>query len=212
MRRGLYKKDPRPRKRARGRSSSPGISPNYLRFNKEVDECRWISSLVGRVSNCDFVLEGIDVVEVNGKELVIVEIPTGTKLYHATFIPPGKEKWFETLMPFDSGKGLVWFASTSIHSSIINHTHMLEYTVDKPLTMVYEKNIAITYANKRVTKGYDYLPILMGHMMKLASEFDINIDGYIGCNECEIGILNDSVKEKLSKYELHSEKSLSYIE
>lgn len=218
MRRGLYKKDPRPRKHLRRGPPMRGVTPNYLRFNKDVNvlppggECRWISSLVGKVDQCNFILEAVDVFEIQDKKVVLVDIPEGTKLYHATFIPMGGDKWFETQMPFDSGKGIVWFASTPMHSSVINHTHILEYTVEEPLRMVFERNIAISYADKGVTKGYDYLPILAMTQIKLKELFGQKIDGYIGCNECEIGIFNDSIKEKLSKHSVFREKSLAYIE
>ena len=178
-------------------------------YNQRNAECKWPVSKMGfPVRDCNFIMEAHKVIEfgktskeesINGTDevVVLVKIPAGTKIYHSATIyqesKKGEKEWFEEYPPFSSERGVVWFSSTPAHAGIFSKTHLLEYTTTEDLIMIYEKNIKRSHGI--ATRGYEYAKkVLPSYMKRLRGE---KIDGYIGCNECEIGIFNRACKDKL---------------
>jgi len=182
------------------------------------EDCKWPTNLVGgNVKNCNFVLEIYStpeypsgIVEYGENKIVLVKIPAGTKIYHATFVPPFEKTWFNYRYPENLEKGMVWFASTIDHASMVNYNYMLTYITKKDMIVVYEKNLKIYNKGNSRTRGYEYLPIISN--IKSFLYPNIKIDGYIGCNECEFGIFNTSIEHCLEKTPIDiTEKSLKYM-
>ncbi len=161
-------------------------------YNQSKDECRWPTTKFGLpVKDCNFILEAYKVVTLaDDFDVVLVKIPAGTKLYHATMIYEKGRHWFETKPPFNSERGMVWFTSTPEHTGPLNKTHILEYTVRSDLIMVFERNLE----KHDGVRGYEYTKILRNIKTKLMPN-SIFIDGYLGCNECEIAIFINHAKK-----------------
>ena len=181
------------------------------RFNLTEEECKWPVNILGKeILECSFPIEDKIDYEYKGNKISVVTLPAKTKIYHATMIYPRGKSWFKTQYPMDAQKGLVWFASTDKHLGNINSTHHLEYTIKQPLRLVFEHNISKKYG--KYIRGYEYIPYLY-RITKFLEENKELIDGYLGCNECEIGIYNNSIKTKLNMIpKVVLEKDLKYID
>ena len=183
-------------------------------YNQKNDECRWPTTKFGEpVIDCNFVYEIYKIIEFNGRKengdgvLILVKIPKNSKIYHAATIYPKEEEWFKKSFPFNSEKGVVWFTSTPEHSGSLSKTHLLEYIVEEELVMIYEQNISKKYG--RDIRGYEYSRGMLGHYIKMIKD---HIDGYIGCNECELGILNESCKKLSLPPKVYKEIGMKYFD
>lgn len=175
-------------------------------------ECHWPTTLMGtNIKDCNFVLEFDEVVEVeiskNKFKFVLVRIPEGTKIYHATF-SFGQIPWFESKQPM-SPKGIVWFASTYDHTGPIQKTHILTYTVKTDLVMIFEYDL-LQYGDD--VRGFEYFSRRLPVYIEKLREKGRHIDGYIGCNECEIGIINESISKISKKPENIVELGMKFID
>jgi hypothetical protein len=180
------------------------------------NECKWPTNKNGsNVQDCNFNLEPFStneypdgIIPYNNDYIILVKIPIGTKLYHATLIPPFEQKWFEHRYPENLEKGAVWFASTQNHASMVNSNYILEYITKKEMIMVFERNLK-KYG--KGTRGYEYIPTLL--KIKAFLHPKINPMGYLGCMECEIALFNRSVEQCLEKEPINViEKTLKYID
>lgn len=174
--------------------------------------CQWPTTLMGtNIKECNFVLDFDDDIDVEISKtkfkLVLVRIPRGTKIYHATISIGQKTPWFELRQP-SSSRGVVWFASTYQHTGPIQKTHVLTYIVEEDLVMIFEYNL-MDYGDD--VRGFEYVNRLHMYIEKLKQKGKY-IDGYIGCNECEIGILNESITKISKKPENITEMGIKYID
>lgn len=96
----------------------------------------------------------------------------------------------------NSQHGIVWFTSTQKHAENINHTHILKYTTREKLNVIFEQNLTATY-NENI-RGYEYATTLRDIMRGIREKYDIILDGYVGCNECELGLTNVAVRDKIN--------------
>ena len=157
-----------------------------------------------------FVMNAVETVpmtlESQAIDLVLVSIPAGTALYHSTNILDNE--WYQTDLPQNTEKGLVWFTSTLSHALPLGRTHTLKYTTTQDLLMIFEQNLTRYGLG---TRGYEYLHILHRIIRNLQAK-GIQLDGYLGCNECEIAILNKSVQKLSFPPEVVRSISKAYID
>lgn len=157
-----------------------------------------------------------------GDKLEIVTIPAGTKIYHATSVVSKEKEWFKNgfkmqspvkrfgalLSIAEEGRGGAgagagatpiklfstikgsWFASTIDHAKNIKHTYMLEIELKEDLTLLFIQNIATSYP---VKKGINLFALGNPYMKNIeVLKTKYSIDGYVGCNECEIFVKDTS--------------------
>jgi len=159
------------------------------KYNKNPDECRWPIDLFGHViKNCDFGLKHIEDKKTDFGTVSIVLLPAGTSLYHGTIIGKNQKLWFLDEYPKDTRKGGAWFTSTKEHQQNINSTYVLKYVTERNMYGIFEQNLW------NVTPGLtgsEYIPYFMKAKDKIKN---YKIEFYAGCNECEIFILDESIK------------------
>lgn len=151
---------------------------------------------------------------------VFVIIPKGAKMYRGTLVSPNIEK----LVPWVVDKNFGWFTSTIEHQGNVNYTQIDEYETREALLCMFEPNLH--YSGMRGNSYYNY-PVTAGQNARTkcnlfhvneASELlngrdlSLTIDGYVGCDECEIGLTKESIIAKLKHRGIVKTKSLAYID
>lgn len=166
-------------------------------FNQQPGECRW--PIYSRAPKpCVFPEP---VTEADGHTYVYLE--PGTHLYHATVIMGNKPKWFENGGLHKEPKSYTWFASTPDHAKSMNWTHLLKYTVDTRLKLLFVQNMFTAHG---IRKGHEYAK---GPFLTVSRTIDV--DGYAGCNECEFMIVHSSIKKISADPTVMEEREMRYI-
>lgn len=178
-------------------SKHPVERVNLQKYNRNPEQCRWAITPFGdKIKDCNFryinprevTIKTGDITEI----VVVVTLPVGTKLYHGTGHIPGRTKWWEQGYP--GGGLLAWFTSTPEHQGVFRgRTHILEYITNTPLIMAFFQNID---RFERGIRGFEFIPTFI-HIARKLELTGIIINGYIGCNECEIGIISTDVPKHL---------------
>ena len=115
----------------------------------------------------------------------------GFVLYRAENHFLGKAKWFNTTAISETGKNHYWFATTLQHAQVFSKSHMLTFEVIAPIKLLFIQNL---YLQKGFVDGYNYFK-----SPKFEKEMrDFGVDGYAGCNECEV-LLTSSGLKKISQ-------------
>lgn len=164
------------------------------KYNKKDGECEWPINLIGKiVKPCNFNIQLVEKIPIfnTKKSAQIIKLPAGTNLYHGTIISRKGKPWFIKKHPSDTNKGGVWFTSTLEHQGNVNATYVLQYTTIRDMYGVFEQNL---WNIGKGTTGNEYIPYFNMLEQYIQKHYNINIEFYAGCNECEIYILNDSVK------------------
>lgn len=188
-------KRPPPRRPSR---LSPRELPARLKYNRYPGECRWPITKMGRpVKNCNFNVVHEGTFTGPRDELIeVVRVPTGTRLYHSTTIYPGQDIWFVSNPPSNMERGVVWFTSDYDHTGYLSKTHILEYTVTEDLILIFEQNMSVKYGE--IYTGFEYVEEKLTYLTSVLDSQGVVIDGYMGCNECEIALFNGSILQKLN--------------
>lgn len=180
------------------RQQRPGTTSGLHRseqFNIHEDECRWPIDRFGNiVRDCNFQFEPLEIeLQIRKKNFPLVRLPAGTKIYHATI---GDQEWWKTGYPRNKQYGGTWFTSTQAHSGNFgNATHVLEYELQEDATLLFVHNLATIESN---LSGYNFVTKYLPYVReRLQSEHNISLDGYVGCNECEIYLSNNSIRQLL---------------
>lgn len=191
----------------------------HEKYNQVDDECCWPTSLgSAKCVPCDF--SDIDMVQPSNRDelsifgskidfdllnevllkyqIILTIIKQGTVLSHGT-LSPSKEWWKYTVPKGD----MVWFTTGKKHQKNIAKSHILKYIVKRPLLCFYERNIGKKYG---VTNGHQYYQKIYPRLKRDMQSSGIRIDGYVGCNECEIGLENLSDKIIFSQSIIQSRK------
>ncbi len=161
-------------------------------YNKKPDECRWPVDLLGKnIRDCNFNLQPLEERKMLFGKVNIVKLPAGTRLYHGTLIPFKQKLWFLNSHPKDTSKGGVWFTSTKEHQQNVNSSFVLEYRTTRDMYGIFERNL---WDISMGTTGNQYASYFMNLLRYIK---DYKIEFYAGCNECELFILNNSIKTVL---------------
>jgi len=177
-------------------------------LNTNVGECKWMA--LSGVRECNFNFETV-IERATSKNDDVVLLPQGTKLYNATQIL--SNDWFRTRYPSNTENGGVWFTSTLDHAKNISYyTHILEYTTKEDLILLYIHNLK-KYGDVK-TRGYEFVRKhyrdIFFHIQETTG---YKIQGYIGCNECEIFIENSQLPKTLEKIPTVAfQRSMKYID
>ncbi len=165
-------------------ASVSSVKSFFTTLNQKPGECQWNTPSGPKPCNMPPPLEE------NG--IVVVKLPPGTKLYHATVIHKGKPAWFNEPLT-ESRRDRMWFASTPEHAKQMNWTHLLEYEAEEEITLQFIQNLT-THAE--VTTGHQYVEGEKYRVnRKLAKEKKVHLDGYAGCNECEYMLLRGAFRK-----------------
>ena len=184
------------------------------RNKKIISDCNYKTHIagIGGAKPCNFNIESLP----NGIEEAInscigtnnikfVIIPVGTIMYRGYLIYPGMSK---NLLPWVRSKNFGWFTSTLEHQGNINHTHIQKFKTNKPLLCIFQHRLHSTGM-----RGNQYYKYVKQYSDKLSyRDSSLMIDGYIGCDECEIGLTKESIQTKLLQGPLEQVKSLKYID
>lgn len=149
---------------------------------------------------------------------IYVVIPTGTKMYRGTLVYSKMKK----LVPWIPNKRFGWFTSTIEHQGNINYTQIDEYEVMEPLLCIFIPNL-----HSKGLRGNEYYRNIIRASMTSETRCEIvekassmlqerdrnlNIDGYVGCDECEIGLTQPSIMRKIKHRGIVKTKSLAFID
>ena len=147
-------------------------------------------------------------------KLVFGIIKAGVLLLHSTLTPRQHQQWWRQANPSGAlrRKKMVWFVTSETHANNIEGSHLLYYKTKRPLLCLFERNIAKKYGNKRPdyagnTFSVDIFPRIQ---YALREKANLLLDGYVGCNECEVGLLNKTSQDALV-LEHVKEMSMAYI-
>jgi len=165
-------------------------------MNKGKTCASYTNKFKSQVKSCNFEMFGI--VDPKAQNGTIVTIPKNTVLYHATISFPkkGETHWFSKNCPNNE---VNWFTPSLDHIDYHNYTHVLAYFTAEPIRVIFYQNIP--------ERGNVFFPTLTQ-----SKEFqDKEIDGYIGCNECEIALMREAVNAKFKRMtaSLKSEEGLA---
>lgn len=179
------------------------MAKNQMKYNQKEGECRWSSSLIGKAVDCDF---NIEVIKNLGNGIKLVKLKKGTDLYHKTFLARGIP-WWKDQWPQNTELGGIFF-TTPNHTRNISGMYSLTYRTKSDINMVYIQNITKIF-NSNV--GYDFITKVYQRVLEEFDERGIKISGYIGCNECEIFINNEDIKNCVYKEPINIEDQSKYI-
>lgn len=168
------------------KSSALGVGELAKQYNINKDECNWPTRSGNfDVQPCNMNIEHVDNVTIDNKVYNIVKVPYDTKIFHGTKIigiTPSSQSW--------SNKNMTWFATTLEHTMPLGPFVIYEFTIDKDLILLFEQNIT---NNLGYTSGQTFMIPFMKIAEKIFQKYNIQLDGYIGCNECEIGLFKNSL-------------------
>lgn len=151
-------------------------------YNQTPDQCVWPLPPPSKdTKQCNFPFKENPVIQ----NIQTVTLPAGTELFHATQILPSQKIWFTnmTAVSFDTlPKKIMWFASSPEHAKHMNYTHVLKFKTKKDIKLVFIRNLLVhigSNTGNELLKNPEFASILSK---------DPELVGYVGCNECEIGI------------------------
>ena len=167
----------------------------WATYNQELGECRWPIDVRGfKVEDCNFKY---DIIKKYSNGIKIVEVPRGTLLYHSmnstNAKPTGFDygKNYQRMLP-NPRRGFTFFTSTFVHSgNFTNSTHVLEYKTKRKMLLIYEQNISQKYGP--TYRGNEYFKLILPKIAGVIQKDGYDIVGYMGCNECEIAIVNEAL-------------------
>lgn len=185
------------------------------KYNRKEGECCWPTTIgSNKCKPCDFsrvtyqpetidelkLFGDVDINKLNsvlGKyNLVFSILRKGAIIGHSTLSP--KNSWWNT-QTYPKGN-MVWFTVSKKHQKNIPKTHTLYYKVNKNILCFYERNIWEKYG---VNTGQEYYDRVYNRIHREVLQCGLNINGYIGCNECEIGLTDLSNILTLEHIEKH---------
>lgn len=215
MHRQIFKGKSFPKRGAAKQRGSP-ISEGTHRseiYNMTNGECRWPYDVFGNVGTCSFKPS---MVYDSGKGYSIYVLEKGTEIYHST-VAIGGAKWWENRYPFSSSEGGTWFTSTDKHAkNFTTKSHVLKYTIVRDIYLIFIQNIS-KYTDVVGLSGFEFVArhyAILKEKAKLEWGATVpEIDGYLGCNECEIFIENDEIEKHLGDQpEIIFQRDSSYID
>ena len=172
------------------RATTSGFADKY---NLDDSECKWPARIGGfLVKDCQLPIVPLETVTIDkddgGDEYDIVTVPVGSSLYHGTKDPARKHESVDSW----SKQPVTWFATTLDHTMPLGPMKIHEFTTKEPLTLLFVRNMTKKY---NISSGAVFIPMLISIGQQISEETKerIYIDGYVGCNECEIGILRKSL-------------------
>ncbi len=154
-------------------------------------ECEWPTRMGGfLVKDCQLPIKHLETVMIDDQEYDIVTVPIGTVLYHGTKEPNIK---YESLNSW-SKRAVTWFATTFDHTMTLGPMKVHEFTIKNTLTLLFVRNMKRKY---NISSGFSFVRPLVVIKQQIIEKTTgrIHIDGYIGCNECEIGIFHESLNK-----------------
>lgn len=172
------------------------------KFNLYDGQCEWPIYLHtdNIVSECRFPIEDLKVFEKNEYGTIkIVKLPKGTSIYHKTRaglanmnMNVKSTEWWNKSFPSNKSLGGVFFSTSKKHiERNIGGTHILEYKTKRPVMLIYIQNI---YKFCGAPDGNVFVKHCFPSVLKqLEIESDYNVEGYIGCNECELFLNENSI-------------------
>lgn len=167
------------------------------KFNLSDDQCEWPTRLSGRpVVKCGFNAQPYK----HNKDINLVTVPAGTTLYRGVKDVNTEYNDFKSLLSVP--RDLIWFASTEEHAMPLGPLAVHKMTTKEPLLLVFSRNLSKEF---KVDTGFDMIVPLKLIAKQLKND-NIEIDGYMGCNECEYGLFANETT--LSKLDYPSEKKL----
>lgn len=175
-----------------------GIGIKAEKLNKNPNECRWYTLNIGdgKIKNCNF-----NYVIKDYKNFKITTIPTNTELYHTSKTPRSLP-----LEPKDwSNKKLVWFTPSKAHLNIHLPEIIIKTKTKSKINLLFIQNLKL---DLNINSGFNIFPKLIILCKKIKELYNIEIDGYIGCNECEIGLFNTSLNKLFYPPKIISYKDL----
>lgn len=183
MLRALHKKGPI--------ASTSGFADMY---NLKPEECRWPTRMGGfLVKDCAFGTRPYETVRVKNPftntniTLDIVELPARSHLYTGTKNPA---RVYNSSSDWPSTRGFVWFASTKDHTMPLGPVKIHTFVTNEPLLLLYVHNMT---TELNISTGANFALALPKIRNEILKGTGINIDGYLGCNECEFGLFNSSL-------------------
>lgn len=166
---------------------------------------------IGGAKPCNFNVQGIpqpiqDALNrcINTRNMMFVIIPAQTKMYRGTLVV-GK---MGRIVPWVKEKDFGWFTSTKRHQGNINYTHIQPFMTRAPLLCIFEPRLHSTGMRGNTF----YREVVRYSKLLNSRDPDLVIDGYIGCDECEIGLTKEAIMTKLLHGKIRQEKSLKYID
>lgn len=182
------------KKQSKTPAPTDALPSRVKNYNIKNDECRWPIYLHDRVvQDCNF---DYDIVY-NGKQCNIVRLKKGTVLYHTTFSGV-RGNWWNESFPSNTVRGGVFFNSSAEHQFQHAGTHQLVYETKCDMYLIFIRNIHSTFG-KMTGNEFVTDPKYKMLLDDVERKHDIKISGYMGCNECEIFIHNQDVKNCIYK-------------
>ena len=173
--------------------SKHGVATFAQKYNQQADECSWPTTshmAPNSVKDCEFPVVPQGKMQYGEQIYELVTLPKGSEIYHGVkkkMEPPqGPGDWSQSKQP------MTWFASTYLHTRPLEPTAVFKATVKEDMTLVYIHNLV---TDLDVDAGFAFRPILlsMAEKIRVKSGGKLIIDGYVGCNECELGILRQAL-------------------
>lgn len=152
---------------------------------------------------------------------VFVIIPERTSLFRGTL----EYREMGKIVPYVLGKNFGWFTSTIEHQGNINFTRIDEYKTTKRLLCIFQPSLR---KHLQVTGNsyYSWINVFNKGLLKCKNKIDteneilnllphggLELDGYIGCDECEIGLTRRAIETSVKLYkEKVVTKDMKYID
>ena len=155
------------------------------------EKCKWRTRLGSSVKkDCGFVF---DVIEEKDNYKIVV-LPKNTKLYHITVgnLRYNNQNWWENSWPFNTVRGGIFFTPSEEHLPV-NGNFKLVYETKKQIPLIYIDNLK--KHNSR--NGNEFICGNFSSLLRENEKYDIL--GYISCNECELFLLNNYIKDCIYK-------------
>ena len=167
--------------------------PRQLRYNINPKECRWPTGLMeNKIKDCKFVFSKEYNLNFRNNIIKIVHIPKNSYLYRGEILYDDKN------YPVSQNNlPLVWFSASIDHlKNLSDKVLYLQYKTTRDLVLIYEQNISKKYGEN--VRGFEYIPFFNQLGKYIYKQYNVSIDGYVGCNECEIGIVNNIIEDVIN--------------
>lgn len=163
-------------------------------YNTNDNKCEWPTTSnmsIKTIEKCNIPMIPLKTIYYENKKIEIVKIPSGTKLFHGTkspnFLPLNENDWIK------GPQKMFWFATTFNHTRPHEPIKVLEITLKEDINLLFIRNIS---KELNISSGYEFYPLLLNILNKVQEEnTNLIIDGYTGCNECEVGLLKKSLNK-----------------
>ncbi len=161
-------------------------------INENLDSCKWYTNrFLKNAKDCRFRVRDEGVHDTSLGKIPTVFLPKGTKLYRKA---SGMNKWWEKQFPSNIVSGGVWFTSTEEHAGWLPGTIVLEYQLKKEIVLYFIQNLNKFGLGGGKMTGNDFIQTY-GKFLFENSE----VKGYMGCNECEIFVLDEDIPSAFHK-------------